>query len=557
MKGVNDMNDQAQTEILNESREAAETVNRQEDVMTPDAEAKELAVVPTPEATSEDAVPEKGPEVPAAALESDYGNALRLKFFFGLVIFFHHVEKAWYFWSGQNWQRDTYQSLTEKMIQTVERILTIEIPWLQHLEKQPIKEGEPRKNTKSPTAKFISDSFNRSKIVAALKIAADLLPVPAALDTHKYLLNCQNGTVNLKTSELQKHNKDDYLTKIVPVNYDKDAKCPRFMAFLERAFPNNPEGIRFIQKIFGYSLTGDVSEKKLFILWGATGNNGKTLLFNVFRGILGSCFCVQMASESLVSGRVNAIRSDIAKLIGNRFVTASETDKKYKFNEALIKLLTGGDAIVARHPHEREIEFTPELKLFIGTNAKPEFTLSDRAMMNRVCIIPFHVSIPPEEQDKKLTQTLIDEEAEGILAWAVEGARLWCEDKGLGDNPFEKQSPAVIHTLVTIEQFLEKCCVLGPEHSVKSRELLAAFNQFKVEQGDLTPALNDKSFGNHLNDCNLEKERRSDGFYRLQIDLNDKGLELLAAANDSDDSSEGSEPSSENSAEKAKGGDNE
>jgi putative DNA primase/helicase len=545
MKGVKGMNDQAQTKnrnkSRNKSRKATVTTNLKENAMAHDTEAKDLVVVSVPEPVIGETAPVKGPEILVAALESDYGNALRLKFFFGLVTFFHHIEKTWYFWSGKNWQRDTYQSLTEKMIQTVERILTIEIPWLNHLEKLPEQERGTR-NAISPAMKFIRESFNRSKIVAALKIAADLIPVPAALDTHKSLLNCQNGTVNLKAGELQEHNKGDFITKIVPVNYDRDAKCPRFMAFLERAFPNNPEGIRFIQKIFGYSLTGDVSEKKLFILWGAAGNNGKTLLFNVFRGILGSCFCVQMASESLVSGRVNAIRSDIAKLIGHRFVTASETDKKYKFNEALIKLLTGGDAIVARHPHEREIEFTPELKLFIGTNAKPEFTLSDRAMMNRVCIIPFHVSIPLEEQDKKLTQTLIDEEAEGILAWAVEGARLWSEDGGLGENPFDQDTAAVIHPVVTIEQFLEKCCVRGPEHSVKSRDLQAAFNQFKVEQGDLTPELNVKSFGNLLNDCNLESKRQSDGIYRLHIALNDDGKKLLAAANASDEPSEGSEP---------------
>jgi putative DNA primase/helicase len=482
--------------------------------------------VTTTDNADDDSIPEKGPEVPMEALESDYGNALRLLFYFGQQVFFHHGQKTWYFWSGKNWQRDTYQSITSRMIESVKRTLTLEIPWLQHLEKDP-RNGE----IYCPSMKFIGESFNRSKISAALKLAADLLPIPAALDSYKYLLNCQNGTIDLRTKKLQEHNQVDYITKLVPVAYEKNAKCPQFLAFLKRAFPKNAKGIRYIQKMFGYALTGDVTEKKLFILWGATGNNGKTLLFNVFRGILGPCFCVQMASESLVSGRVNAIRSDIAKLIGNRVVTASETDKKYKFNEALIKLLTGGDAIVARHPHEREIEFTPELKLFIGTNAKPEFTLSDRAMMNRVCIIPFHVSIPPEEQDKQLTQTLIDEEGEGILAWAVEGARLWAEE-GLGDNPFDQDSAAVVNPVVTIEQFLEKCCLRGQEHSVKSRDLLVAFNQFKVEQGDKTPPHNDKSFGNLLSESNVESDRRSDGVYRLYIDLNDDGKTLLAEASE-------------------------
>lgn len=531
MKGVKDMNDKTETE---KNIESNKTTNLKEEVMKDD-KAKEKNVT-TIDNIGKDRAPEQGPEVPAAALMSDYGNALRLLFYFKELIFFHHTEKIWFFWSGKNWQRDTYQSITKKMIEAVKKIITVESPWLIHLKKNPNKS-----DIEVPPMKFIKKSFDRSKITAAVKLAADLLPIPAILDSHRYLLNCQNGTIDLKKKKHQEHNQDDFITKIVPVAYEKKAKCPRFIAFLKRAFPNNPEGIKYLQKMFGYALTGDVSEKKIFIFWGATGNNGKTLLFNVFRGILGSCFCVQMASESLVSGRVNAIRSDIAKLVGNRFVTASETDKKYKFNEALIKLLTGGDAIVARHPNEREIEFTPELKLFIGTNAKPEFTLSDRAMMSRVSIIPFHVSIPPKDQDKQLTQKLIDEEAEGILAWAVEGAYLWAKE-GLGDNPFDQDSAAVINPVVTIDQFIETCCVRGQEHSVKSCDLLAAFNQYKIAQGDMTPAHNVKSFGNLLNGSNIERDRRSDATYRLCIDLNEAGKDLLGEA------SEGSEPSEEKEA---------
>jgi putative DNA primase/helicase len=363
------------------------------------------------------------------------------------------------------------------------------------------------------------------------------MPLTARLDAHPYLLNCQNGTVDLRTGTLLEHDRGHFLSKIVAYDYVESALCPRFLGTLDRSFPDNPEGIKFIQKTFGYSLTGDVSEKKIFIFWGATGNNGKTLLFNVIRGILGSCFCIQLASESLVSGRMNAIRSDIAKLIGYRFVTASETDKKYKFNEALIKLLTGGDAITARHPHEREIEFTPELKLFLGTNAKPEFTLSDRAMMSRVCIIPFHVSIPPHEQDKQLTQRLIAEEAEGILAWAIEGARLWAEE-GLGENPFDQDSAAVINPVITIDQFVKECCVMDPGARAKSSDLLQAFNNFKERRGDESPTVNDKAFGGMLNGLNLEKTHGRDGNYREGIALNELGRKFFEGVEESDLSEE-------------------
>ena len=463
----------------------------------------------------------EGPKLPPETVLSDYGNALRLQFYFQHAIFFHHTEKIWYRWTGRNWQRDTHQSITKFVVEAIRRIISVEIPWLRHLSKQP-----EHADIAIPVAGFVGKSLSRSKIKAAEKLAADLMPLPARLDSHTYLLNCQNGTVNLQSGKLKEHCREEYLTKIVPYAYEESAQCPQFMAFLERAFPDNPEGIRFIQKIFGYALTGDVSEKKIFILWGATGNNGKTLLFNVFRGVIGQCFCIQLASESLVSGRINAIRSDIAKLIGYRFVTASETDKKYKFNEALIKLLTGGDAITARHPHEREIEFTPELKLFLGTNAKPEFTLSDRAMMNRVCIIPFHVSIPPEEQDKQLTHRLINEEGEGILAWAIEGARLWAKE-GLGENPFDQNSAAVINPVITLDQFVKECCTMNAGDREKSGDLLRSYNNFKESRGDESPPVNDKAFGGMLNGLNVEKKHGRDGNYREGIALNELGRRLL------------------------------
>lgn len=465
--------------------------------------------------------PESGPELDPETLETDYGNALRIQFYFLGIIFYHHAEKIWFRWTGRNWQRDSNQSITLLVIEAIRKILTVEIPWLRNLKNQ--ANGD---DNKLPDTDFVGRSLNRAKIRSAALLAADLMPLPAQLDSHKELLNCKNGTVDLKTGKLKPHEREDYLTKIAPLAYEKKAECPRFIAFLEQAFPDNSEGIKFIQKIFGYSLTGDVSEKKIFILWGASGNNGKTLLFNVLRGILGQCFCVQLSSESLVSGRINAIRSDIAKLIGYRIVTASETDRRYKFNEALIKLLTGGDAITARHPHEREFEFTPELKLFIGTNAKPEFTLSDQAMMNRVCIIPFHVSIPPEEQDKQLTQHLIHEEGEGILAWAIEGARLWAVE-GLGENPFDQDSAAVITPVITIDQFIKECCTQNPVDQEKTTDLMNAFNLYKEDMGDESSPVNAKTFSAMLKGFGTEVKHCRDGNYRERIALNEFGRNFL------------------------------
>lgn len=469
-----------------------------------------------------DAVLVKGPEIPKEAVQTDYGNALRVTFYFGLLIFFSHLEKIWYCWNDKIWEKDVHQSITDKVVQAIRNILTIEIPWLAELKRNP-----DYADIVIPSLEFVSDSLSYAKIRAATGFAQHLLPLKHELDSQKDLITAQNCTVDLRTGESRTHSRNDFLTKIVTVNYTPGAPCPNWIAFLERAFPGNPVGIRFLQKILGYSLTGHVYEKRFFILWGATGNNGKSLIINVINGILGLDFCSTLASESLVSGRVSAIRSDLAKLKGFRFTAASETDKKYEFNEALIKVLTGGDRIAARHPHEKEIEFAPELKLFIATNPKPEFTLADEAMMKRVCVIPFYVSIPESEQNKRLTEELIATEAEGIFSWLVEGAVAWANE-GLGDNPFDQNDAIIVHKQVSIIEFIDKCCDKSDRNAqTLASKLLSAYNAYKVFAGDPSPDSTDKAFKGLLDQAGIKSQRASAGVQRQGIKLNEFGEKLL------------------------------
>src|SRR5690606_18535700 len=96
-----------------------------------------------------------------------------------------------------------------------------------------------------------------------------------SFDKQPWLLNVQNGTVNLRTGELLPHHRGDLLTKVAPVDYDPNAQCPAWLAFLDRIMDGNRDLIDFLQRAVGYSLTGDVSEQVLFFLHGA-GANGKS-----------------------------------------------------------------------------------------------------------------------------------------------------------------------------------------------------------------------------------------------------------------------------------------
>lgn len=439
---------------------------------------------------------DKYPHIPEYARATDIGNAMRIVHFLTGLAFFHHALKVWFLWQGTHWAKDIKGEITLLAVRALNRII----------------EHEPA------LIKWLSKSLDKSKIMAAIRLAADLLPLPGDLDRHVYKLNVKNGTIDLQTGELMPPNPGDYITKIANVEYHRDAACPKWLGFLFWAFSGFEAGIHYFQKAIGYALTGDVSEKRFFILWGPHGNNGKTLIINVLRGILGSDYCVQVAAESLTINRIKQIRSDIARLDGYRFASTSETGDQYKFNEPLIKVLTGGDVITARKLYENDKEFTPELKLFVATNPKPIFNLADAAMMNRVDIIPFMQSVKPEEMNRTLTAELIAEEGAGILAWAVQGAVMWAKE-GLGPNPFDQDSASIIKPIATINKFVAACCDEGPGLMERTRDLHRAFVLYKEEIGDDSPEPAVEEFGKLMSNNGYLATHRRDSNYRESLAL--------------------------------------
>ena len=144
-------------------------------------------------------------------------------------------------------------------------------------------------------------------------------------------------------------------------------------------------------------------------------------------------------------------------------------------------------------------------------------------MMSRVVIIPFNVAIPVEEQNRNLTAELIAEESEGILAWLVQGAVLWAQE-WLGPNPFDTKDVAIV---ISLNKFVETCCVRGKGLKVTSTRLLDVFNLYKTDMGDDAPDLKIKEFGQMLTDAGIPSKRERDGVYRLNLDLNEYGKRLL------------------------------
>ena len=247
-------------------------------------------------------------------------------------------------------------------------------------------------------------------------------------DQDVYLLNTTEGTSELRNGELREHHAEDYLTKSTRVG-PQPGECLLWHWFLDRITGGDMELQRYLQRVAGYCLAGITIEHVLFFLYG-TGANGKTTFTNTLLGIWGD-YAQVAQMETFTENKNDRHPTELAALRGARLVVASETEVGKRWAESRIKALTGGEPVRAHFMRCDDFEFIPQFKLMIQGNHKPGLRSVDVAIRRRVQLIPFTVTIPPEERDPKLGEKLREEWPQ-ILQWAIDGCLTW-QKQGL--NP--------------------------------------------------------------------------------------------------------------------------
>lgn len=376
---------------------------------------------------------------------SDLGNARRLVHFHGKDLRYCFPWARWFHYDGQRFNED----ITGELMRRAQ-----DIPARIHTEAAEAEDPSDRKKLGAWSLRSESNTVLRATIEQAKALPG--IPVkPDEFDADPWLLNTLNGTLDLRTSKLREHRREDFLTKLAPVEYDPDAECPTFLTFLDRIMGHNQALIAFLQRLVGYSLTGITSERVIAILWGS-GRNGKSTLLETIREMVGD-YGARTPTESLMVKREGAISNDIARLRGARFVSASESEEGKRLAESLIKDLTGGDTITARFMRSEFFEFKPQFKIWLATNHKPVVKGTDKGIWDRIRLIPFATRITDEELDRNLLDKL-RAELPGILAWAVRGCQEW-QHEGLGTPEEVKVATEEYRAdMDAIGQFIEECC---------------------------------------------------------------------------------------------------
>lgn len=343
-----------------------------------------------------------------------------------------------------------------------------------------------------------------------LKEAQSVYPVSMEkFDANRYLFNCKNGTMNLKTHEFREHRAEDYITKLAPVNYVPDAKNIRFETFIDEITSGDKEKAKFLQKALGYSVSGDTRYECMFLLYGETTRNGKGTLMESVLSVMGD-YGRAVRPETIAVKSNNSSQNpteDIARLAGIRFANISEPSRGLLLNAAQVKSMTGNDTLNARFLHENSFDFKPQFKLYVNTNYLPVINDMTLFSSGRVIIVPFDRHFEEWEQDRTLKAEFAKDEAQSaILNWLMEGYYL-LRKEGL------KQPQSVIEATATyyhesdkVQQFAEDKLCEDTSAEVRTSVVYDRYKQWCVENGCY--AENSRNFNQELRKFGTVVRRR-------------------------------------------------
>lgn len=360
--------------------------------------------------------------------------------------------RSWYTYSAGAWRKDVGSLLVAEKIKEFSRLMALYCGEIANEERR------------SEYLKFVSKMGDRRFRDRMMKDAASVNPIPISqFDADPYLINCLNGTYDLRTQTFKPHDWQDYLT--MQTNFEftlQEVHCERWERFVQEVTDGDEDKAEYLQKALGYSMLGIANEECLFILHGKTTRNGKSTMLSAIHHLLGDYASVSPVSIICKADRsknAEAANPMLASLKGKRFVTMAESNQYGKLDEEMIKQLTGGEEIKARNLYETAMTFLPQFTLWLSCNDLP--SVSDKSLFasDRVRVVEFNRHFSEQEQDKTLKAEFQTPEAmQGIFAWLVDGYYKY-KRHGLKMSPamqkvvrqYEKDNDLVL-------QFLEEKC---------------------------------------------------------------------------------------------------
>ena len=424
---------------------------------------------------------------------TDVGNAERFVAMFKDSVKYCSVYKKWFIWNGKRWEQDDTGKIITYAIECVRNIMH---------DADMLPDGDKRKALIQHSLR--SESSGRLKALLDLASGMPAITIRSDdLDANPWLLNCQNGTIDLRTGKLQAHNPQDFITRICAAPYDTTFAIPLWTSLLNKVSGGDEAVKRYMQKAFGYALTGDISEQAIFLLYG-TGSNGKSTMLNVFAELLDG-YAQSTSSDTFMQKKNDTVNNDIARLKGARFVSAIEMEEGKRMAESLIKSMTGGDKLVTRFLYGEFFEYIPQFKVFLAVNHKPIIRDTTKSIWRRIKLMEFTNTFTEQERDRNFPAKIMATELSGILAWAVQGC-LWWQQEGIQDPDRIREATQEYRAeMDSFAHFFEECCEIKESGRVSNKMLRAAYDEWCKENGEF--ALSQRPFSQKLLERGFQKKR--------------------------------------------------
>jgi putative DNA primase/helicase len=396
----------------------------------------------------------------------------------------HHAGK-WYRWDGAVWQREETR---------------LAFHWIRRLaQRMAARTEEPK----------VMIAAGKAAFAAGVERLAQADRVFAVTSSHwnpdPWLLGTPGGTVDLRTGTLRPAQQADHISRVTAVTPADTADCPTWLAFLQQATGGDKDLIGFLQRWFGYSLTGITREHALLFVYGP-GGNGKGVLLVTIASILGT-YATNAAMDTFTASQGERHPTDLAMLHGPRMVMTTETEEGRAWAEARIKALTGGDPITARFMRQDFFTFTPAFKLTISGNHKPALRNVDDAARRRFNVVPFlhKPTVPDKELPEKLKA-----EWPGILRWLIEGCLAWQEGGLQRPKAVLDATAEYFAEQDVLAQWLEECCEQGKDFGDTNASLFASWRGFAQGRGEEARSV--KWLGTMIERLGFRREKDCDLF---------------------------------------------
>ncbi|WP_405489113.1 phage/plasmid primase, P4 family [Streptomyces sp. NBC_00096] len=354
----------------------------------------------------------------------DIGNAERLVDHYGAEVRFTVDAEQWVTYEEGRWSfKGGATRVWQRVIRTIDALPTTEATTYSKI--APV--GPKGEELPSPREKFLQWAGSqrmRAKLAAMREIAQGHPALHCFMndfDRHEMLLNVGNGVVDLRTGKLLDHDPGLFLMQQSPIHFEQGAKAPMWEQFLASVMPDE-ERRAYLARVVGYTLTGSTEEQVMFIHHG-DGQNGKGVFMRVVTEIFGD-YAQSVPRSTLMAKQNEGIPNDVARMMGKRLLSTTETSAGKRLDDELVKQLTGEDTVSARFLNKEFFDFRPVGKIHLVTNYLPTVG-GGHGIARRLQDIGWDVIVPPEKRIKKYDEKILAAESSGVLNWAIQGCLDW------------------------------------------------------------------------------------------------------------------------------------